>query len=119
MVEDRITDGKRIAQLLASELTGLETGALAAVDVIDADPDATPSESGTVAYRVEAEETEIADVLLFRERVEIRFGVDPSSPDTSARGLDRSGETLELTSGAAVKSAADVIRATARRVTTK
>jgi len=119
MVEDRITDSKRIAQLLASELTGLETGALAAVDVVDADPDATPTESGAVAYRVEAEETAIAEILLFPERVEVRSAVGLQSPDTSARGLEHSGETLELTAGAAVKSAVDVIRAAARQATTK
>lgn len=113
MVDDRITDSKRIAQLLASELTGLESGTLAAVDVVDADPDATPTESGTVAYRVKAEGREIAAVLLFPERVEVHFGVaPPSTPDGATRGVSLNERTLELTSGAAVKSAADVIRET-------
>jgi predicted acetyltransferase len=39
MVENRITDGKRIAQLLASELTGLEQPPLDRIEVVDATPD--------------------------------------------------------------------------------
>ncbi|MFC7042825.1 hypothetical protein [Halonotius sp. GCM10025705] len=52
MVQDRLRDGKRIAQLLASELTG-DQSALATVVVADADPDveATDEErSPTVSF---------------------------------------------------------------------
>jgi hypothetical protein len=51
MVEDRLTDGRRIAELLASELDGLG-GALAAVAVVDADRDAEATPDGAYAYRV-------------------------------------------------------------------
>ncbi|WP_152042832.1 hypothetical protein [Salinigranum salinum] len=51
MVDDRLTDGRRIAQLLASELDGLG-GVLAAVAVTDADRDADPTPDGAYAYRV-------------------------------------------------------------------
>lgn len=53
MVEDRLTDGKRIAQLVASELTG-DGGGLARVVVADADPDVEPTVDGAFAYRVVA-----------------------------------------------------------------
>lgn len=62
MVEDRTTDGVRIAQLLASELTG-GGGHLAGVTVTDSDPDAEPTTDGALAYRVSAgNETAAADV---------------------------------------------------------
>lgn len=51
MVEDRLRDGKRIAQLLASELTGDQVS-LANVVVADADPDVEATEAGAFAYRV-------------------------------------------------------------------
>ena len=51
MVEDRLSDGKRIAQLLASELTG-DQATLAHVVVADADPDVEPTADGAFAYRV-------------------------------------------------------------------
>ena len=51
MVQDRLRDGKRIAQLLASELTG-DQSALATVVVADADPDVEATDDGAFAYRV-------------------------------------------------------------------
>jgi hypothetical protein len=117
MVEDRITDGKRIAQLLASEVTGLETGALAAVDVVDADPEATPSESGAFAYRIARDGTDLAEVYLLPERAEVRFAVEPERTSAAEdRGLFADERTLALATGAAVKPAVDVIRATAAAV---
>jgi hypothetical protein len=50
MVEKRLDDGVRIAQLLASELTGGATRS--AITVIDADPDVEPTPDGALAYRV-------------------------------------------------------------------
>lgn len=52
MVIDRITDGRRIAQLLASELDGREDGGLEAVSVVNADRDVDPTEAGARAYDV-------------------------------------------------------------------
>lgn len=51
MVDDRLTDGRRIAELLASELDGLGDE-LAAVAVSDADRDAEATPDGAYAYRV-------------------------------------------------------------------
>ena len=67
MVGDRVTDGTRIGQLLASELTGLATGPLAAVSVTAARPDATPSLEGTEAFAVEFDDERVGRAVLFPE----------------------------------------------------
>ncbi|MFC7323476.1 hypothetical protein ACFQMF_02650 [Halorubrum rutilum] len=51
MVEDRLTDGVRIGQLLASEISGNE-GRLRDLALADADPDAEPTLDGALAYRI-------------------------------------------------------------------
>ena len=52
MVEHRVTDPRRIAQLFASAVTGRARGALADYTVADASPDAAPDPRGTPAFRV-------------------------------------------------------------------
>ena len=100
MVDERVTDGKRVAQLLASELTGLETGPLAAVGVTDADPDAGPSPEGTVAYRVTVEGEVIGTVVMYPDQVLVDLCVEASETD----------DGVVVESGAAVKRAVDAIR---------
>ncbi|QHS17810.1 hypothetical protein GWK26_12005 [haloarchaeon 3A1-DGR] len=51
MVDDRLRDGVRIAQLLSSEVTG-EAGRLRDLEVADADPDVEPTLDGALAYRI-------------------------------------------------------------------
>ncbi len=43
MVEERITDGRRIAELLSSEVDGREDGELAEYAVTNADRDVEPT----------------------------------------------------------------------------
>ncbi|MFB6193848.1 MAG: hypothetical protein ABEI75_02175 [Halobaculum sp.] len=50
MVEERVTDGVRIAQLFASEVSGGATPGVFAV--ADADPDVEPTPDGATAYTV-------------------------------------------------------------------
>lgn len=102
MVDDRVTDATRVAQLLASELTGLEVGPLETVDVTDADPDAEPSPEGTVAYRVTADGESVGTVLLYPDRVVADLGVEGSARTTD--------DELVVESGAAVKRVVDAIR---------
>lgn len=113
MVQDRVSDGKRIAQLLASELTGLETGPLGAVTVADADGDAMPSDGGTFAYRITASDRAVATVTLYPEYAELAFAVEPAATEA----FDPAGEspTVSVTDGAAVKDAVDLIRETVER----
>lgn len=127
VTEDRITDGKRIAQLLASELSGLERGPLDAISVDDADPDATPSEQGTTAYQVSHRGDPVATVLLYPEHATVRLhegqtwssgtavadtpsgAEETTASRASAGGLSVDGSALQIATGAAVKRAVDAV----------
>jgi hypothetical protein len=81
MVTDRLSDGRRIAQLLASELTG-GVDQLTRLSVTDADPDVEPTTDGALAYTVrldaEAEDAEtepVAEVYVQSDRVRVEFRV--------------------------------------------
>lgn len=73
MVEDRITDGKRIAQLLASELDGREDSELNRIAIDGANPDAEPTPGGTHAYDIMADSTPLARVYIQPDRARIEF----------------------------------------------
>jgi len=60
MVTDHLTDGVRIAELLASEVTGNESG-LRGLTVADADRDVEPTADGALAYRIVRERDGAAD----------------------------------------------------------
>ena len=112
MVDDRITDGKRIGQLLASELTGLERGPLAAVSVADADPDVTPSAAGARAYAVTHLDTRVGTVAVTptaaRLVLEGRHPLRSDRADISIE-TDEDRTVLEARSGAAVKTVVDLL----------
>jgi len=118
MVKDTITDSKRIAELLASELTGMVTGSLSAVEVVDADRDATPSPQGTVAYAIAAHGKEVGRVLLYPEATAVVLDVaadgEPSAVSREGLEVETSDEGLRLlvSTGAAVKGAVDILRST-------
>ena len=109
MVTNSITDGKRIAQLLASELTGLRTGGLDTIGVEEADPDAMPSDTGTLAYEIVDDSTLLASVYLYPAYIELEFAVDRQSNTVTD---DRDTDTVQVISGADVKDAVDLIRET-------
>ena len=122
MVEDTITDGKRIAQLLASEITGRETGPLAAMAVVDADPDVTPTADGAFAYGVDRDGDRLAAVCVQPERayVEVEVAVEAAADAARDAGLRVRPKAVEppralvfVESGAAVKRVADVLAAVA------
>jgi hypothetical protein len=91
MVRDRITDGDRIAQLLASELTGLALGALASVSVVDADPSARPAPDGTEAFGVAVDGERVGRVLLYPDRAVLELAADSGA--ASGAALDQDQET--------------------------
>jgi hypothetical protein len=115
MVEDRITDGKRIAELLSSELSARENGPLAQVSIVDADPDATPSADGTPAYGIARNGAQIGVVSLFPEYARVTLTVEAETVVDSApaNGVparrEDSDAVLRVESGAAVKRAVDLI----------
>jgi len=82
MVEDRLTDGVRIGQLLASEVSGNE-GRLRDLSLADADPDAEPTPDGALAYRIvrgvdgdEGSDAETADAADIDAETADTAGVD-------------------------------------------
>ena len=106
MVQDRLRDGTRIAQLVASEITG-DRESLAGVVVVDADPDVEPTDDGALAYRVahvsdpdavavgdrgettidervDAERTTLAEVFVHPERARVEFAVAPDAAAAAA-----------------------------------
>lgn len=111
MVKDTISDGRRIGQLLASELTGLNRGPLSEVAVVDADRDVEPTPEGAFAYRVTADETEVAVVEVTPETARLQLedtpAVVPERDDVTVEG-----KTVIAHSGAAVKSVVDVVEET-------
>ncbi len=115
MVEDTVTDGKRIAQLLASELTGLEARPLHRVAVTDADSDAMPADSGTLAYRVTVDESVFAAVQLYPEYIHVEFESPLEATEIPAELQTDDPQMLTVTNGAEVKRAVDVIRAAVRQ----
>ena len=108
MVDERITDPRRVAQILASELTGLETGPLAAVTVLEADSSATPSESGARAYRIAFDETPVGSVWLYPDSVAVVLE-GPTVDD--AADVAVAPDRLELEDATATKRAVDALRA--------
>ncbi|MFC7098188.1 hypothetical protein [Halobaculum marinum] len=97
MVADQTTDGVRIAQLLASEITG-DGDRLRDAVVSDADPDVKPTPDGTLAYRVRLADGEggeeggddgddvLAEVFVHPERARVEFVADPDAAATAAEG---------------------------------
>lgn len=121
MVQDRLSDGTRIAELLASEIEG-DAGPLAALTVTDADPDVEPTADGALAYRVGRESgDEVAAVYVQPDRARVEFRSAPDAAAEAARdgGLRarpkavRPPRTLVFVEdGAQVKRVRDVFEAT-------
>lgn len=115
MVEDRVTDGKRIAQLLASEVTGHTGGPLGEVAIVDADPTIEATAGGTLAYGIAVEGERIGDVFVHERTARLDLSIRPES---SAEQLDRDGLVVSKTGdgisvtveyGAAVKRVVDLL----------
>jgi hypothetical protein len=128
MVDDRLGDGTRIAQLLASEVTG-GVGPLAAAAVVDVDSDVEATTDGRFAYGVSipAGDDDSEDggdrvaavyVLPDRARVEIERGREAAATAAAAADLrvrrhpgPPARVLVFVPSGAAVKAAADALAA--------
>lgn len=122
MVGDRITDGHRIGQLLASEVTGRESGVLGDMTIVDANPDVDPTDDGAFAYRVTLAEDSIAEAYVHpnRLRVELLTGVERGRAAAERVDLRVRPKAVEpprtlvfVESGAEVKPAVDVLVAVA------
>lgn len=138
MVRDRVTDGRRIAQLLASEVHGRTSGPLGRLAVVDADRDVEPTEFGAFAYGVDLAGTpdrgdgtgrvddadgaarRLADAYVHPDRVhlEFRVAVDAAADASTSADLRTRPKAVEpprtlvfVESGAEVKRATDVLAA--------
>jgi hypothetical protein len=122
MVEDRITDGKRIAELLSSEVTGHESAPYDSMTVANADPDVEPTTDGTRAYDVEHDGDRLARAFVQPDRVRLELyeGLDAAreaAEDADLRTRPVASEPPRLVVfveyGAAAKLAFDVLGAAA------
>lgn len=113
MVPTEITDGSRIAALLASELAGLAVGALADLSVVDADPDGEPSSAATGVYGIAFEGERLGEVGVRPTEAVVTLDRDwPPADVPDGAGLRVEAAGLVVTRGAAVKRAADRIQDT-------
>ncbi len=123
MVDDRVTDGRRIAQLLAAEVRGHERGPLAALSVADV-ADIAGSVDGERAYRLVRPtadgEATVGAAYVHPERVRLVVRARPERAAAAAEdaglgvrpaGGDAPRTLVFVESGAAVKRATDVLRA--------
>ncbi|WP_128476351.1 hypothetical protein [Halorussus pelagicus] len=117
MVEDRTTDGKRIAQLLSSEVSSREDSGFDALEVANADADVEPSAEGELAYEIARGEEILAEVYVHdeRARVEFRERTDAAAETADEVGLRVRPKAVQpprtlvfVEDGAEVKRATDV-----------
>ena len=95
MVTDRLADGVRIAELLASEVTGNESD-LRGLAVVDADRDVEPTADGALAYRIARERAgadedaaePVAEVYLQPDRARIEAIAAPDAAADAAIEVD-------------------------------
>jgi hypothetical protein len=135
MVVDELTDGTRIGKLLSSEIHGHERGMLGRLAVVDADQDATPSESGTFGFAIARDgetgagradgDDRLAEVYLQPERVRVEVLVSANrAADAVADGdfeirkeaTDPPRSSILVESGAEVKAALRVVERLAEQV---
>lgn len=135
MVSDKITDGTRIGQLFSSEIHGHERSTLGRLAVVDADEDATPSDSGTFGFAIafgDEDNSEsgakrgdrLAEVYLHPERIRVDFLVSPEQAVAATDGEitlqeespDPPRSSLLVESGAEVKAALRVVERIAEQV---
>ncbi|WP_439027097.1 hypothetical protein [Haloarchaeobius sp. DT45] len=123
MVEDRTTDGVRLAQLLSSELDGREDGEFARFAVENADRDVAPTDDGARAYDVTRDGEPFAVVFVQpdRVRIELSAGLDAAVEEAKEVGLRVRPKATEppktlvfVEDGAEVKRATDVVDAASR-----
>lgn len=126
MVKDEATDGKRIGELLSSEIHGHERGVLGGLSVVDADREVEPSEAGAFAYGVAtdgaAENRRVADVYVHPGRIHVEFreSAETAAETADAEGLRVRPKAVEpprtlvfVETGAEVKVVLRVVRAVA------
>ncbi|WP_226039104.1 hypothetical protein [Natrinema sp. DC36] len=125
MVDDRITDGRRIAELLSSEIDGREDGELAHFAVTNADRDVEPTADGARAYDITRHDERIGRAFVHDDRahLELEAGQDVAAEAAADVDLRVRPKTTQppktlvfVESGAEVKRATDVLQTVSRRL---
>ena len=118
MVEDRTTDGKRIAQLLSSEVSSREDSGFDALEVVNADADVEPSAEGELAYEIARGEEILAEVYVHDERARVEFREEAETVAETAesaalrvrpKAVQPPRTIVFVEDGAEVKRATDVL----------
>ncbi|WP_251343375.1 hypothetical protein [Haloplanus halophilus] len=119
MVDSGLSDGVRIAQLLASDLVGHEDR-LAAVTVTDSDPDVEPTADGRRAYVIRADGDPLATAFVHPERARLEFrtaneavvgAADDAGLRVRPKAVDPPRTVVFVEDGAEVKRALGVVEA--------
>lgn len=120
MVEETVGSGRRVAELLSSELSGRSDSVFGAVSVTNPDLDVTGSPQGERAYDIEYGHAVLGSVYVHEERARLVLeqGVDAARSAATEPGLrvrGRGGPSpavlVFLEDGAAVKQVLPVVRA--------
>jgi hypothetical protein len=120
MVEDRIRSGRRLAELLSSELHGRESGPLGRLAITNADPEVEPNEAGAYAYAITLRNERIATVNVHPDRLHLAIerGLDTAVEAGTEACLRVRPKAVEppqtlvfIEDGAEVKRATDVLAA--------
>lgn len=88
MVDEELNEGVRIAELLASELTGRGVGTFADVTVENADLDVEPTEFGERAYDVHHDGEPVASVFVHPDRAHVEFRTRDGDEDGEGDDAD-------------------------------
>lgn len=126
VVDERVTSGRRVGELLASEIEGRDDGGFESLSVTDADRSVEPSPDGNLAYDIESKGTVVAQVYLHPKRVRLEIGAGQESAREVAESVTlRTRATggpvpkllIFLPDGVAVKRVLPVVRAAAGGLT--
>lgn len=122
MTRDVLRDGRRIAELLASEVEGHEDPPLDRLAVGDADRDAEASPHGTFAYEVTRDGDPVGEVYLHEDRIRLelwtrldaaRAAAEEAGLRTRPKAVDPPRLVVFVENGAEVKRTLPVLRAVA------
>jgi hypothetical protein len=129
MVDTHINNGYRIAELLASEITG-HKAALAPLSVVDADPDVTPTEDGAFTYHIShaAVNDHVATVYAHVEHIRVVIKLAATAAAETASDTEvcvcsdtdgrPSGQTIiTIDNGAEVKRSLPIFESLAATIT--
>jgi len=115
--DDRLRDGRRIAELLAAELAGRSERGLDRLAVRDAEPEVEPTPDGARAFTITTNGVRLATVLVQPEQALLELNRHPDAVEPTASEADleiqASPDTatrLVVPDGAAVKRAVRVLR---------